>query len=62
MTAQSLQPHDAEQIKDALVREVTQADRALERARTALRKDVQKVERLAQQAEYVRIVDGRLRR
>ncbi|MEV7817107.1 hypothetical protein AB0P05_41570 [Streptomyces flaveolus] len=61
VTAQSLQPHDAEQIKDTLVREVTQADRALERARTALRKDVQKVERLAQQPEYVQIVDGRLR-
>ncbi|GAA2720494.1 MULTISPECIES: hypothetical protein [Streptomyces] len=61
VTAQPLQPHDAEQIKDALVREVTQADRALERARTALRKDVQKVERHAQQPEYVHIVDGRLR-
>ena len=61
VTAQSLQPHDAEQIKDALVREVTQADRALERARTALRKDVQKVERLAQHPDYVQIVDGRLR-
>ncbi|MFJ2847003.1 hypothetical protein ACIPD2_35995 [Streptomyces griseofuscus] len=61
VTAQSLQPRDAEQIKEALVREVTQADRALERARTALRKDVQKVERHAQQPEYVHIVDGRLR-
>ncbi|MFD7781000.1 hypothetical protein [Streptomyces sp. NPDC059753] len=61
LTAQSLQPHDAEEIKDALVREVTQADRALERARTVLRKDVQKVERLAQQPEYMQIVDGRLR-
>ncbi|MFD7668122.1 hypothetical protein [Streptomyces sp. NPDC059788] len=61
VTAQSLQPQDAEQIKDALVREVTQAERALERARNALRKDVQKVERHAQQPEYVHIVDGRLR-
>ncbi|MDT0488173.1 coiled-coil domain-containing protein [Streptomyces doebereineriae] len=61
VTAQSLQPHDAEQIKEALVREVTQADRALERARNALRKDVQKVERLAQQPQYLQIVDGRLR-
>ncbi|WP_314223532.1 hypothetical protein [Streptomyces zaehneri] len=61
VTAQSLQPIDAEQIKDSLVREVTQADRALERARNALRKDVQKVERLAQQPEYMEIVDGRLR-
>ncbi|WP_055557192.1 hypothetical protein [Streptomyces sp. NBRC 110028] len=61
VTAQSLQPHDAEQIKDALVREVTQADRALERARTALCKDVRKVGRLAQQPEYLQIVDGRLR-
>ncbi|WP_086796750.1 hypothetical protein [Streptomyces caniscabiei] len=61
VTAQSLQPHDAEQIKNALVHEVTQADRTLERARNTLRKDVQKVERLAQQPEYTQIVDGRLR-
>ncbi|WP_331734999.1 hypothetical protein OG379_39855 (plasmid) [Streptomyces sp. NBC_01166] len=61
VAAQSLQPDKAEQIKDAIVGQVAQADRALERARTALRKDVQKVERLAQQPEYVQIVDGRLR-
>lgn len=60
-TAHTLQPHDAERIKDALCHEVTQANRALEKARSALHKDVLRVERLAQQPEYLQIVDERLR-
>lgn len=60
VTAPSLQPHDIEQIKDILIGEVTQADRGLERTRNTLRKDLQKVERLAVQPQYLPVVDGRL--
>ncbi|UQA90516.1 hypothetical protein [Streptomyces halobius] len=61
VTAQTLQPQDAERIRDALLREVTQAARALEKAKNTLRKHVQQVERLALQPEYTPVVDGRLR-
>ncbi|PKV82584.1 hypothetical protein [Streptomyces sp. TLI_146] len=61
VTALSLQPPGAEQLKDALVHTVGQAQRALERSRSALNKDVRKVEQLAVQPEYVAVVNGRLR-
>lgn len=60
-TARSLQPRDAEQIKDAITRDILQAVRAHDSAKTALRKYVQQVERLALQPEYATVVDGRLR-
>ncbi|WP_327321072.1 hypothetical protein OG735_40975 [Streptomyces sp. NBC_01210] len=61
VTAQSLQPQDAEQIKDNITRDVFQAIRAYESAKNALRKYVQQVERLAMQPQYATVVDGRLR-
>ncbi|MBW8699072.1 hypothetical protein MBT84_05685 [Streptomyces sp. MBT84] len=61
VTAQSLQPQDAERIKDAITRDVVRAVRAHDSAKTTLRKYVQQVERLALQPEYATVVDGRLR-
>jgi hypothetical protein len=61
VAARSLQPQDAERIKDAITGEV-QAARAHEGARTALRKSMQQVERLSLQPEYAAVVDGRLRK
>lgn len=61
LTVRSLQPQDAEQIKDVITREVFQAIRAHDGAKNALRKYVQQVERLALQPEYAAVVDGRLR-
>ncbi|MFE0773371.1 hypothetical protein [Streptomyces sp. NPDC058861] len=61
VTAPSLQPLNAEQIKDALVHAVDQASRTVERSRNTLRRDVHKVEQLAVQPEYLPVVDGRLR-
>ncbi|WP_098022206.1 hypothetical protein [Streptomyces sp. wa1071] len=60
-TARSLQPRDAEQIKDVITRDILQGVRTHDSAKTALRKYVQQVERLALQPEYATVVDGRLR-
>ncbi|MFH8790929.1 hypothetical protein [Streptomyces roseoverticillatus] len=61
VTAHSLQPQDAERIKDGITREASQATRAHEIAKNTLRKHMQQVERLALQPEYAPVVDGRLR-
>ncbi|MGY5079231.1 hypothetical protein ACWIGX_19420 [Streptomyces nigrescens] len=61
VTARSLQPQEAERIKDSITSDVRQANRAHENAKNALRKHVQQVERLALQPEYAPVVDGRLR-
>ncbi|MEU9376480.1 hypothetical protein AB0D94_22270 [Streptomyces sp. NPDC048255] len=61
VTAQSLRPLNAEEIKDSLVHAVDQAGRAVERSRSTLRRDVHTLEQLAVQPEYVPVVDGRLR-
>ncbi|GAA2679505.1 hypothetical protein [Streptomyces lunalinharesii] len=61
VTARSLQPQDAERVKDAITGEVLQAVSAHDGARTALRKYMQQVERLSLQPEYAAVVDGRLR-
>ncbi|MEU6885623.1 hypothetical protein ABZ918_10495 [Streptomyces viridosporus] len=60
-TARALQPDDAERITQALVGEVQKSARAHESAKNALRRHLQQVERLALDARYAPVVDGRLR-